>query len=353
MAVYILLFALVIFIATNYSNNNKMGYLALFVLFFISAFRGENVGTDTLHYLEIEDLSYRIENASYNIWARPEFIYVYFVQYFLEHDISLRFLLIFFSFIIVLFLWLTANRMKYSIPVMSLIFLLYFYLYSFNISRQIASISVLLYGYTFLIDMDKSKRKYFLLCVILAMLLHASSFLAIILWFIVPLKINRTVSLSVISILFLFNSVGPIPILQTFFEMMSSNFYSIKYGDDTSLFEKSLIGLATDFMNVASLLAAFLLQSKGTKTTPKDNLYLLGIIVTILTGNINSNVARISLCFSIFNVIYLTELFQKRMIKVSVNILFWFIVLFNSFFRLYDAAQGNGQIVPYYFSFNF
>ena len=88
MIVYILLFLFFIFISWQYPNKKKIGYFSLALLFFLSAFRGEGVGTDTSHYLVLESALNRMSMSSYDIWDRPEIIYTSLCTYLIDNNVS-------------------------------------------------------------------------------------------------------------------------------------------------------------------------------------------------------------------------------------------------------------------------
>ncbi len=348
MVVYILLFLFFIFISWQYPNNKKIGYFSLALFFFLAAFRGEGVGTDTSNYLTLEDALNRITMSSFDIWDRPEILYIFLCKYLIDNNVSPQVLIIIFSAITVVFLWLTIIRAKIS-PVLScLVFLLYFYLLSLNISRQIAASSILLFGYTFLIGEKKSP--WFFVCVIVATMIHAASAFSIVLWFVASRKFNKSMLVWVASFLFIINLISPISMLGYVFELLPNNFFFYKYSENTNVFQSNFFGKLIEVFTFVPLLLAFVLKATD-RTNVKDNIFYVGLLFMVFTFNINSNVARISLIFTIFNVVYLCELFMGRKKSLNVSLLFWFIVIFNTFIRLYDAASGKGQIVPYYFMF--
>lgn len=348
MIVYFLLFLFFIFISWQYPNNKKLGYWSLALLFFLAAFRGEGVGTDTAHYLALESALKRMSMSGDDIWSRPEILYTSLCTYLIDNNVSPQVLIIIFSAITVVFLWLAINRAKIS-PVLScLVFLLYFYLLSFNISRQIAACSILLFGYTFLIGEKKSP--WFFACVIFATMFHAASAFSIVLWFVVSRKLNKNTLIWVASIIFIINLISPFSLLGFFIELLPNNFFFYKYSGNTNVFQSNFFGKLIEIFSFVPLLLAFSIKADA-KTNVKDNIFYVGLLFMIFTFNINSNVARISLLFTIFNVVYLGELFMDRKKSLNVSLLFWFIVFFNTFIRLFDAASGKGQIVPYYFMF--
>ena len=275
MTIYILLFLFFIYISWQYPNRKKLGYFSLALLFFLSAFRGERVGTDTLHYLVLENALNRMSMSSYDMWDRPEIIYTSLSTYLLEKDVSPQVLVIFFSAITIIFLWLTIVRSKINLILSSLVFLLYFYLLSFNISRQVAAVSILLFGYTFLIY-DKRSR-WFFLCVIFATMIHAASAFSIVLWFVSSRKFNKDTLIWVVSFIFIINLISPIPLLGLLFELIPNNFFFTKYSGNTNVIESNLFGKLIEIFSFVPLLLAFVIKA-DVKTNAKDNIFYLGLL---------------------------------------------------------------------------
>ena len=97
MTFYFLLFFVLIIIAFNYSNSKKAGIAIMFALLFFAAFRGDQVGTDTINYLNGRGLSRSLFIE--DLMNQPELIYVYIVYYIDYIGKSMRWIIIIFSII--------------------------------------------------------------------------------------------------------------------------------------------------------------------------------------------------------------------------------------------------------------
>lgn len=351
MTFYIFLFAIYIYIALKKSTtqNTKIGVIGFVCLFFFSAFRGETVGTDTISYL---DLAIKDVDIS-EMLRRPEFIYHSLANLLLIKGLSMRYLIFFFSGITFIFLYLSAKRTNSSITLVSFVFLLLFYFYSFNIARQIAAVSIILYGYTFINETSIRKRCYFFLFVGLATLFHASSILAIIAYFFRIVNLSSRILFLFFCILFFVNIISPFNIMALFENLFSDSFYASKYANEVSIYERSILGILVDFINIIQLLFVFWLQTRGRKTDFKDNLFLFSVLLTMLSTSLNSNVGRVVFIFSIFQVLYLSDFFEKKDVFPTVKKIFICWIAFNTFFDFYNASIGYGDIVPYIIDFNF
>ncbi|HBF67823.1 MAG TPA: hypothetical protein DDW20_00665 [Firmicutes bacterium] len=351
MIFYIFLFAIYICIALKKTTKHdiKVGIISLVCLCFFSAFRGETVGTDTVSYL---DLAVKDIDVS-EMLRRPEFIYYSLANFLLIKGLSMRYLILFFSVVTFAFLYLSAKRTNASITLVSFVFLLLFYFYSFNIARQIAAVSIILYGYTFINENSLRKRCNFFLLVSLATLFHASSMLAIIAYFFRKVSLPSRMLFGIACVLFLVNIISPFNIMVLFENLFSDSFYASKYASEANIYERSGFGILVDVINIMIMLFVFLLQTKGRKTEFNDNLFLFSVLSTMLSTSLNSNVGRVVFIFSIFQVLYLSDFFEKKDVFPTVKLIFVCWIVFNAFFDLYNASNGYGDIVPYIIDFNF
>lgn len=348
---YILLFVIYVYIALKDSmtNNVHIGALLLVVLCFFSAFRGENVGTDTIHYL-----NFGVEVLDFDTMIkRPEFIYYSFGNFLLIKGISMKYLILFFSIITFSFLYLSARRTNTSITLVAVVFLLLFYFHSFNIARQITAASIVLYAYTFVDENSVRKRCCFFLFVALAILLHASSMLAIIVYFLRNIRFSPNLIIGLMLGFFFLNALIPINIMTVFEKISPNSFYALKYADVAGIYKRSLIGILVDFINMVIMVCVFYLQTKGKKTSFSDNLFVLSILLQFLSVSLDSDVGRVVFIFSIYQVLYLSKCFEQKAMVSDVKITFVCWIIFNAFFVLYNAAIGYGAVVPYTIDFKF
>ena len=118
--------------------------------------------------------------------------------------------------------------------------------------------------------------------------------------------------------------------------------------------DRTLIGLVTDGIPFMILLL-ILKKNSAEKTSYADNLFFLGIITTLLSNNMDSDVGRISLVFSIFNVYYIANYMEEKAYSTGIKSDWCLVVfiVFYTFFDLYNTAMGYGGLIPYYMDFKF
>ena len=353
MLIYTIVFILAILCATSKTIGDKGVYLYILFLFVIVAFRGSNVGTDTIHYLSI----YNDFNRSLDydeLIRRPEIIYVYLSYFLMNHGLSFRILIIFFSSISFIAINIAIKKARLSPRYAILIYVLLFYLLSFNISRQSAAISIVLLGYVELMQNRKKAMLKFLICIMLATFLHAASILAILA---IPLKyvsVKKNILIYIGLVVFAINAIAPINVLDYLSQYFSDSIYAFKYGDVMNANDRTLIGLVTDGIPFMILLL-ILKKNSAEKTSYADNLFFLGIITTLLSNNMDSDVGRISLVFSIFNVYYIANYMEEKAYSTGIKSDWCLVVfiVFYTFFDLYNTAMGYGGLIPYYMDFKF
>lgn len=350
MLFYIVLYLFVILACYKYSNSFKLGYLLIFLLFFFAAFRGDQVGTDTMNYLGGAGLNRSLDFE--DVEKRPEIFYLFAVNYLDANNISFRIIIFGFSIITFLFLYLACKNLNKPAAMICLVFLVMFYLSMFNVARQVTALSILLFGYTVLIKDQKNCVYKFVLIVFLATMFHASSLIALI---VIPLKYFRfkRQSLSLILIVFfLLNTVYPLPLIEFLAEKFSDTHYGMRYADRMMTEGRSFIGSVVEGIKFAILLSLFKSASNDTHTDFSDNLFAFSIAVQILTANMNSDVSRIGYVFTIYQVIYLGIYFSNNLKQnKKKEMLYWAFAIYYSFFCLYNAYLGYGQVVPYYLEF--
>lgn len=200
MSIYLLIaFVLSIFAITK---NKILLIFSFLILLLVGGLRSVNIGTDTISYQELFNWS---RNGSE--WVKSFEYGYYFLNRFV-HLMGGEFqLVIFLSMMLVLtpiFIvsYIDSKNPNYSIL---LFVLLYFWLYSFNLSRQYIATSILLIAYYYL----KKARVYsFVIWVLIASLFHTSALFSFFVLFFYKYRVS--IYIWILSILFsLFISMIP------------------------------------------------------------------------------------------------------------------------------------------------
>lgn len=350
MTFYFLLFFVLIIIAFNYSNSKKAGTAIMFALLFFAAFRGDKVGTDTVNYLSGRGLSRSLFIE--DLMNQPELIYVYLVYYIDSIGRSMRWIIIIFSIISIGCVFKAAQRVNANLVLVGFVFSCLFYLQMFNIARQLTADCILLVGYTYLLEDKKKSILIFLFSVLIATMFHVTSIIAIIAILLKRWSFNKNTLLLIAIALFLLNIVAPIQYLNYISDYLADSAYEY-YTDEVMTTSRTFVGFVVEFIKFIILMLIFKRNNADTKTNFQDNLFFFGVVVQFLTVNLGSNVGRIALVFSIFQILYIADYLYKKSNHLSKDPLSVCFAVYNVFFCLYNASLGHGELVPYSMEFGF
>lgn len=353
---YISLFLFLIFSILQCPKNKKIGIFWIIFLCFLSMFRAESVGTDTANYT---DYSSKISkfvidyDGDFQIGRMLEISYLSTVMWLYENDYSPRLLICLMSIITFLFLFLSLKRMNLSYGIGVLTFMIVFYLASFNIARQICACSIILYSYTFLFEKN-SKKYLFFLFIILATTFHASSilYLSMYIFRYINTDIFKKTTLTYIAIsLFIINIIYPLPLSEWLTSTFSSLSYAETYSANSVTQSRSIFGILYSFIQFLPYIIIFVKCNKE-KLNIQDIIFYLSIISLILSSTANSDFARIFLPLQVFQILYITNLYAEKRLKLNKAPFYYFIAL-NTLLVLYGASTGSGEVVPYIIDFKF
>ena len=162
---YIIAFLCIASLFLNRRVGEYLGWSVFILMAYMTMFRGNYVGTDTVNYLTY-DAEHRIE----------EFIITYIVGLIHVGSISERGII--YVTCIVTYFFSFLNIRKYKIDVR--LFCIFFFIYGFfamglNISRQIAATSIVSYFLPYIFDDKKSKSLLFFVGCVFAAGFHVSS----------------------------------------------------------------------------------------------------------------------------------------------------------------------------------
>lgn len=296
-------------------SNRKINILLLMGLFyFFSAFRSENVGNDTLNYINAFRLINDTEGLDFNkLNMEPGY-------QLLNKLISLIFnnsqwILIITSLIIYISVGYFIHRYSKNVWFSAFLFFsLNYYTNSMNIIRTYIVISVLLYSYKFV---QNNKFKYFFMLVLLASLFHQTALIFLIAWFSRKININKTFFIWISLITIIIFLTFPIIIRYIMFIFPSyASYFGSSYLDG-----QIELGSILSFLVNFSLLILSLLIYKYSFKYNNNNLierkYLNNMLVLLIIGVAISFIAlhfsllsRVSNYFIIFVIILLPNLIK-------------------------------------------
>lgn len=310
-------------------------------------FRGENVGTDTSAILNTEKaLSFFILYDSQGMISRSsELLYMGLLMFISEFNLPGEIAIYFFSITTMLFLYLALKRSGVAMPIAVLVFTLMYYLLSFNIARQCLAISILLYAYTFLIS-EKPKTLVFFILLFVAMMFHMSSIIALLVFVALYLNIelNRKLLTTIALCITLLNVISPIPIVDTIFSFFASSVtYLQKYEDVSETLQMNIFGKLNYLITALLYIYIFAQSSKEKYADKWDLLFYMGLVSYLFTAFSNSDIARISNVFMIFQIIYVSKFFTSPKGVLP----FWVFVIFHTLMRLYFTSKNMGGVLPY------
>lgn len=356
MLFYIIFFIFIIYVGIKHQDDEKIGLLIFLLLFIFSAFRGEMVGTDTSHYIQWQIGFSGIESESLksisDISRNTEFLFFYLQDFIYKNSLSPQFIIIFFSLITFVFIYLSCKKLYINLALASVFLLVIYYLTSFNISRQFAAASIILYAYSFLLsELNKKNIIIYVLLVAAATLIHTSCMFAIAVPLLMFIPIKKNILIYSILILYLINILNPLPVA----EYIASKFDVIQYGSTysdiavTNTF--SIYGIGRSLLNCL-ISVGVLYYACEEESSPSDNLFALSIVLGILLGNTDSVFARMVLIVGIYRIVYYAKYFYENNFDITANRLQLATIIFYAFFTLLGASQGAGGVIPYYMEFN-
>lgn len=324
--------------------------LSLGSLFIVSAFRGENVGTDTVHYIYgFRNYINGYEFAIESIGGQAEFISNSLAYFLASQGLSGRFLIIFFSIVTFGSIPLISKRLKLSPVYLSFLFLTGSFILSLNIARQIAAMMLVGLASTFIYEDSTKKSLYFFVLVIIAAGIHSFSAVFIVLYLLRFIRMKYiTVSIFVILSL-LFGYTGIIDfsrILNKYMEYFGSyaNSYSDVFISDGGRI--SLLGYIVPVVIVCVKL--FLLRNADNRSLP---LYCVALCVPLYFNGSGTIVRRMLIIFGIISgFIIAINMGDYKNNNSKYRMLSYLMIIPLSYIYIRSMSQ-NQEILPFYFGF--
>lgn len=326
---------------SNIDKSDRIFLLFLFIpMFLISGLRASHVGTDTSNYMH-----------GFNLISSVPFEYIFDVVRWEKGYVVLnkmasilstnsQIIIIITSFCSLFFIFKGIYESS-SIRLFSvfLYFTLFYYFISFNAIRQFIAISLVLYGYKFVVE--KKFFKYIFI-ILISSLFHKISILFIPMYYLYGIKLNSK-KLIMIGVgfgisLVMFNKL-------TRFGFFLFPEYAMYVG--TQYFQGGGILTST----ISGIILAFGLFIKGTNKVDKEFDYLLLIMMfSFITSIFSMNISlfnRFNYYFSVFNILFIPKgiyLVKDKRLSISYGSVISMITLIYFFARLFEGWQ---RVTPY------
>lgn len=350
MGIFIFIYILLFLSSIINRKKDRLSVILLLFMFIINLFRGINVGSDTINYYNNQ--FYGEAKLDFSSQYELEWIFQLVSAFIRHNDLAPQSCLYFLSIVTFLFLFLSYRRYhKQTSASLTLILVFYFvfdfYSLSFNIARQCAAVSILLYSYSFLYY-DKKK---FILLVILAAGFHISSLAYAFLALLRNFNINKfqTKSLILLSyiilILIFLTKVYIWDIVFTIFPSMSLYANLLR---ETEIGSFSPFSIVLESFRLGLGLYVFN-RLKQVGLANYNTLFYISLIAVIFMDSFYGNVTRIFIGISIIRVISYSALFSRKKLTKTDKIVFYTTIIFYGIFILAGLNNGAYEIVPYEF----
>lgn len=307
-------------------KNKRVGFVLLVMLFFLSAFRGEKVGNDTLSYMDTNSIQYNgtvltdFSNLEFDdLGNKVEIINNLVCRVIYLSGVNTRWIIYFYSFVTFLFLALSFKRFKVNLSY-GLVFyvLLSFFFYSLTAARQLTAVSILLYAYSFLQCNDKRKHLFFL-WVIVGSSIHSFSIFFIIFYFVRLLpKPSEFFGLVIFiaSLLAVAVEIDFVSQLSVAMDVEHISDYVSAYGSG----ERNIFGKIESWAVIAFMYYFYYNATKQpdvNRNKVVDNLYLLSMLFYAALTNYPGLIGRIHYDLSIIQCVFLASYMGASNRKVT------------------------------------
>jgi hypothetical protein len=317
--------------------------LLLFFLFFyvLYAFRAQDVGNDTVIYRELYgSVAQNAYSDLFGYFTRYEPGYIYFNKLLSDIWSNPQFLFIVSGvFVFSAFYKLIAKYSKFILLSLFLFFTMRIFDDSMNVTRSIIAMALLIYSYSFL---RKQKGIPFVLLVFAAALFHKSAIIFLLAWFLVKLKINRT--LIVYWVIGLFAAAVLSPQIISFLinhNIIPDYYLDSEYFDDGKI-APLLMLIISMLVSIFGLLSKVYQKpsngdAEGKVIYDNKNMLIFQMFATLLLiFNIHfAGLLRVAGCFQLFSIILLPNSLKNFKNKQTYFIL---LILIITIFTLYFAV---------------
>ena len=343
-------------------KNNEKGVviLALFMLI-ILACRGESVGIDTINYYYNKFSSIWVdEDRSY------EWLFIGVCDFIREIQLNPRCCIYFLSIVTISFLYAAARRFSVKVSLALFFYvLLGYYTLAFNIARQMAACSIMLYAFSYFIFVEKKnigvcegkqlRQKgnllLFIFYTIIAGAIHISSLLFSLIYFLkyIKFEIKKIHPIFFIIVLVAFFAAVQVlrdSLLANSMSLFSSIMIYDALGVETESSTLSFGGFL--YRSIAYVIAGLVYAQIRKKI---DNrllmLFIVSLLVRILLSAFYGNIYRLGLYLSLIDVIIYAKCFAS--FNSHTKILFWTVVIYFSYGYFATHANNMFETIPYRF----
>lgn len=221
----------------------------------------------------------------------------------------------------------------------------YFYLYSLNIMRQWAAISIVFYAYKYIIE---NNIKKYLFWILLAGLIHKTAFLMVIFYFLKKMNLSKIFHIFLFVFSFFFLKIFVFVILNINIPITSyyKGYVIEKIGIAGAKMYYVILGIY-----IILLLHFLFLKKKEIKLEKIYNISLIGCFIYVSLIKLGHLASRMSIYFFIFSLILVNIYTRKQVYKIGIFLLSLILVI--SLLISDVTRQGiRTEYVPYQIIFN-
>lgn len=292
-------------------------------------FRGENIGTDTMTYLEIFTESSR----------ETEWLTTMLLAFIVKHNLDSRLFLDILAIITYISLPFISYRYKVKlIHLLFFFFILGFFAMSMNISRQTASCCIIVLALSFVYEEEASKSLLFFPLMLLAAGIHYSSYFFLPCYFARFANINKTKMIILVSFIapLLFLNIIPI-------DSIATKYLPVAYENYRYILDRNEAVSFGGWILMAILLFVRIYLSKFINKK-WFFFFILAILFSATTSGMNPVVTRLFYPFVLFTGVGYSMLLIENKNNAAVRIGLALICLwlcYSSFMGLYQNPDLN------------
>lgn len=338
---------LLIFLSEKIEQKSARRIVSFLAILFPAIMAGIRYGIGTDYLNVYEPFFLKVANSEeFFIESRFEFGYEL-INVFVAKILNLGFPVVMFicSFITIFFVYMGIKQYKDKINVVvaMTVFMLLYYQMSFNIVRQLMSVSIIFYA---LSQLNKSKIKYILL-VLFATLFQKTSIIMLIVPIIAPIYTNpKYKKVGIAALITLIIVILNYKLIYSWLiNVEFLRYYVASYLRTT----EANFGIGIIVRSIPFIIPAFFLNKENKEN--KDFLlmfyvFIIGCILRILAYVTTTYAERIALYFTITQV-FLVGYYVKNIVKYK-KIISISLIAYTVFLWYYDFfIQNMNQTVPY------
>lgn len=303
---YYLLMVVIALVCYYKKEQKYSGIVILGVLFFLSAFRGDNVGIDTLNAMD--NIRYDLEfswDRSMSMEILTNFIYLLIFK-----GAPPRIIIYFYSAVLFVSLFFISRRWKINLSTIMLFFLLCGpYIYSFNIARQWAAMSVIVLGLSYVFEEEKKKSYLYFIFVLLAASIHFSSLVFVVLYGFRYLRITPQIGIMLMAISLVLAITQLLP-LNSLLSRISVGSYLDSYADNLQEYHaRSFMGYIANILEIGIYIY---IVSKNKLENKYIVILSISASLYILAQTLESVVHRSFMVFMFTTIIAVSAYFSRK-----------------------------------------